>query len=155
MQNVTKGLLVSVLLFGGCSVNVNTMDPEAVAHAYLKAIESEDFKKAYMLIDGISKQYTPYKEFVKYWKNYFKKYGHPYKHTIHEIAKLRPGWMMVEYTWHFKRDKGVDTAAFLDQRSYRMKLRFEFRRWAVKFRKYRLIKETPTPFGVQREVIEE
>jgi len=143
------------MTLAGCGVDVNTMDPEAVAHAYLKAIENGDFKKAYMLIDGISRQYTPYDDFVRYWQNFFKKYGRPYKHTIHDVSKLRPGWVVVEYTWHFKRTPETDTTFFLEQRSYRMKLKFEFRKWAVKFRKYRLIKETPTPYGVQREVIEE
>ncbi len=148
-------LLALTLLAAGCTVNVNTLDPEAVAHAYLKALENGDFKKAYMLIDGVSQRYTPYKEFVKYWQNYFRRFGRPYKHTIHEVAKVRPGLVVVEYTWHYKKTPGVDTTVFLDQRSYRMKLKFEFRRWAVKFRKYRIIKETPTPYGIQREVIEE
>ena len=145
--------LPSLLL--SCSVNVNTLDPEAVAHAYLKALESGDYKKAYMLIDGISRRYTPYEKFVEYWEGYFRRFGKPYKHTIHEVSKLKPGLVIVEYTWHFKPSPTVDTAAFLKQRSYRMKLKFEFRKWAVKFRKYRLIRETPTPYGVQREVIEE
>ncbi len=148
-------VLIVMLGVAGCTVNVNTLDPEAVAHAYLKAIESGDFKKAYMLIDGVSRRYTPYKDFVKYWQNYFKRYGIPYKHTIHDVSKVKPGLVVVEYTWHYKKTPTVDTTVFLEQRSYRMKLKFEFRRWAVKFRKYRIIKETPTPYGIQREIIEE
>lgn len=130
------------------------MDAEKVAEEYLSSLEKEDFKKAYMLIDGVSRGYTSYRDFEEYWKEFFKKYGKPYKHTIHDVSK-EGSYAVIEYTWHFKKLPSVDTAVWLDQRSYRLRLKYEFRKWVVKFRKYRIIKETPTPYGVEREIIEE
>ncbi len=130
------------------------MDAEEIAEDYLSSIEREDFKKAYMLIDGVSRRFTTYGDFENYWKEFFKRYGKPFKHAIHDVSK-EGTYAVVEYTWHFKKLSGVDTSIFLDQRSYRLRLKFEFRKWAVKFRKYYIIKETPTPYGVKREIINE
>lgn len=146
--------LTAALLLISCTAAPPYMDAEKVAEEYLTSIENGDFKKAYMLIDGVSRRFTPYDDFVKYWNDFFKRYGKPYKHTIHDVSK-EDKYAVVEYTWHFKKLPENDTAIFLDSRSFRLRLRYEFRRWAVKFRKYMVIKETPTPYGIEREIIKE
>ncbi len=149
---IRKSVLVLFLL--SCAYTPPYNEAELVAQEYLSAIEREDFKKAYLLIDGVSKRATSLEEFEKFWKDFFKRYGKPYKHTIIDIA--RDGkYVVIEYSWSFQKLPENDTSLFLDSRGYRLRLVYEFRRWAVKFRKYTIIKETPTPYGIEREIIKE
>jgi len=145
-----------VLIFSllSCAYTPPYDDAESVAEEYLRAIESGDFKKAYLLIDGVSRRATSFEEFEKFWRDFFKRYGKPYKHTIIDVS--RDGkYVVVEYSWSFQRLPENDTSIFLDSRGYRLRLVYEFRRWAIKFRKYTIIKETPTPYGIEREIIKE
>ena len=145
---------ILILSLFSCTYTPPYADAEVAAEEYLRALEMEDFKRAYLLIDGISKRATSFEEFEKFWKDFYKRYGKPYKHTILDVSKDGK-YVVVEYSWSFRRLPENDTAIFLDSRTYKLRLVYEFRRWAIKFRKYTIIKETPTPYGIEREIIRE
>ncbi len=112
-------------------------DPSKIGELYLTYIEKGEFKKAYQLIDGVSKKHVSYEQFQEYWHDRFSKWGRPYKHEVIEVVKEGP-YIVLDYWWYFEPPE--DTTLYQRVREFRLKLRREFKGWRVKFLKYTLKK---------------
>jgi len=112
-------------------------EPSRVAEEYLTFIEQGKYKRAYELIDNISRKHVSFEDFKRYWEEKAKTWGKPYKHEVLEVSK-EGEYIVVDYWWYFQPPE--DTSLYQRVREFRLKLRREFKGWRVKFLKYTLKK---------------
>lgn len=125
---------IFIVLFSliGCRVGD---PPEKVVESYLSALENGDYKKAYSLIDRISRNYVSEKDFKKYWEKQFSEWGRPDSHEVYAI-KREGDTMRVYFRWYFDNGNFEDLVIRLTKN-----INQGVYEWRIKFYKYRIVEK--------------